>query len=928
MLARIAGRWFRATESGRIRGQKMNDQALAAAARDLAKAAGLARQWVGEVQPDAPRVASEALSLTDSARRIESAAGKLERAAGLRMCVGIFGPSQSGKSYLVSALCKPPAGPGGEERGMIADFAGRQLDFISEINPPGDKESTGLVTRLSTVGRESPRGYPVSLQLLTETDLVRILANSFLCDFDANRLEFDPPVPGQKEVRALLAELQSKAPGGIVAPHLDERAIFDLGEYFARNFPSRTGWLASEYWSYARHNAGRLPLADRARLFSVLWGGIPEFTELYLKLTAALAELDFAPEAFAAMAAIEPRETSIIDVDRIKLDLGTAADERSLVKVLGMGPGIRREAALPRAVLCALVAELRITLKNPTWPIFENVDLLDFPGARSREKYSNIRDKAEGDQDVARRPRELFIRGKIAVLFQRYTDNLELFSMLLCMPGGTAEVKDLGLLVREWIYATHGETPAERAQQRNALFVVLTKSDLDFVKKDGDSEESRRKRWHRRIFASMIELYQRDMWLDNWNGRPFDNALWLRNPGVEQNHLVTYRMETRDGRELPVEPRVEVGYAVSIAAELPALRDNFLSDAEVVRYFRDPGRAFDALLKLNDGGVAHIIEQVSEACDPAVKSEQIRRRLLRQAALLSGQFGRFYDAGSVGSKDETLKRSLAVVNAVGAAIRTDDGYRAMGRFIGALSAQESELYELYLNVASLAGPETAAPPADAPAGLPDVFEALGGESEVRPQDSSRGTAEVFARKAVQTWIRDLRRFAADEADPRRRRLDRAAAEYMAEQIIGAMHRLGVAAAIARDVGALMSVSASWEAGAALAACIAANRINNVVCFLGYGDRPESERPPVPPAPRTPVRRAFRPPETFAVAPVLGDKARPIAADFAIDWMASFVQAAVDNIGHAHGRDISPEQNAALGRILDLARLDARLAAAS
>ncbi len=904
----------------------MNDQALAAAARDLVKAAALARQWVGEVQADSPRVASEALSLTDSARRIESAAGKLERAAGLRMCVGIFGPSQSGKSYLVSALCKPPAGPGGDERGMIADFAGRQLDFISEINPPGDKESTGLVTRLSTVGRESPRGYPVSLQLLTETDLVRILANSFLCDFDANRLEFTPPVPGQKEVRELLAELQSRALGEIVAPHLDERAIFDLGEYFARNFPSRTGWLANEYWSYARRSVSRLPVADRARLFSVLWGGIPEFTELYLRLTAALAQLDFAPEAFAAMEAIEPRETSIIDVDRIKLELGTAEDDRSLVKVLGIGPGIRREAALPRAVLCALVAELRITLKNPTWPIFENVDLLDFPGARSREKYSNIRDKIEGDQDVARRPRELYIRGKIAVLFQRYTDNLELFSMLLCMPGGTAEVKDLGLLVREWIYATHGETPAERAEQRNALFLVLTKSDLDFVKKDGDSEESRRKRWHRRIFASMIELYQRDMWLDNWNGRPFDNALWLRNPSIEQNHLVTYRMAMRDGRELPVEPRIETGYATSISAELPALRDNFLGDAEVVRYFRDPARAFDALLKPNDGGVAYIIEQVSQACDPAVKSEQIRRRLLRQAGLLAEQFGRFYDAGSVGSKDETLKRSLAVVNAVGAAIRTDDGYRAMGHFIGALSTEESKLYELYLNVASLAGLE-APPPASPPTGLPDVFAGLGGETEIQAPDSSRGTAEVFARKAVQTWIRDVRRFAADESDPRRRRLDREAAEFMAEQLVGAMHRLGVAAAIAKDVGALMSVSASWEAGAALAACIAANRINAVVCFLGYGDRPESERPPVPPGPRTPVRRAFQPPEAFAVVPALGDKARPIVADFAIDWMASFVQAAVDNIGHAHGRDISPEQNAALGRILDLARLDARLAAA-
>jgi hypothetical protein len=45
-------------------------------------------------------------------------------------------------------------------------------------------------------------------------------------------------------------------------------------------------------------------------------------------------------------------------------------------------------------------------------------------------------------------------------------------------------------------------------------------------------------------------------------------------------------------------------------------------------------------------------------------------------------------------------------------------------------------------------------------------------------------------------------------------------------------------------------------------------------------------------------------------------------------MGSFVQCAVDNVVHDHGRDISPEQNAALGRIIARARLDAKLPAAS
>jgi hypothetical protein len=908
----------------------MQEQALARAAHDLAAAAGDARQWVADVQANAPRVASEALSLIETARRIESVAGKLERAATRRMCVGVFGPSQSGKSYLVSSLCKPPPdaaeGASAGREGMVAEFAGQELDFLKEINPPGGKESTGLVTRLSTQRRETPPGYPVPLLLLTETDLVRILANSYLSDFDANRLEFK--VPGPNEVRDLLNELQKSAGSSVFAGHLDEKAIFELREYFLRNFPTRTSWLANEYWRFAEQGASRLSIADRARFFSVLWGGIEEFTQLYLRLAAALSELDFAPTAFAAMDAIQPRDRSIVDVDRIKLELGTPEDERALVKCLGVGPGVRREAALPRAVLCALIAEIQITLKNRTWPIFEQVDLLDFPGARSREKYSNIHDQLGEDDasDLARRPRELFIRGKVAVLFQRYTDELDLASLLLCMPEGTAEVKDLGLLLREWIFSTHGETPEERRAQRNALFVVLTKSDVEFVGKEGEDEESRRKKWYRRIFASMIELYQRDQWLDNWDGKPFSNTLWLRNPSIAQNQLVAYKTEMRGGLEVASEPRVEVGYASSIAGELPRLRDYFLEDRDVTRYFRDPARAFDALLTLNDGGAGYIVAQVSEACDRGVKLEQIRRRLLRQANLLIQPFGRFYDAGSLGSRDETLRRAMATVNAVGAAIRTEDGYRAFGHFIAALSAQESSFYELYLDVASLEGLEPGDAPA-APAAIPDVFAELEADGQAAaPKQSDRGTAATFARKAVQNWVRDMRQFAADEVDARRRRLDGDSAEYMVEQLIGTVHRLAVTDAIARGVGGLMTVSASWEIAAAQAACIAANRINDVVSFLGYGDRPPEERPPVPPAPRAALRRAFRPPDGFAVFPVLGEKAKPIATDFAIDWMAAFVQAALDNIGHAHGRDISPEQNAALGRIIERARLDSRLAA--
>ena len=74
---------------------------------------------------------------------------KLDR----KMCAGVFGPSQAGKSYLISALARDTEG------NLQARFGAEMHDFISEINPEGGKESTGLVTRFTMTRPESlPEG--------------------------------------------------------------------------------------------------------------------------------------------------------------------------------------------------------------------------------------------------------------------------------------------------------------------------------------------------------------------------------------------------------------------------------------------------------------------------------------------------------------------------------------------------------------------------------------------------------------------------------------------------------------------------------------------------------------------------------------------------------------------------------------------------
>jgi hypothetical protein len=65
-----------------------------------------------------------------------------------------------------------------------AGYLRPEVDFIADINPYGDKEATGLVTRFTVKKPKTPPGFPVFLRLLTQSDLIKILANSYFSDAD------------------------------------------------------------------------------------------------------------------------------------------------------------------------------------------------------------------------------------------------------------------------------------------------------------------------------------------------------------------------------------------------------------------------------------------------------------------------------------------------------------------------------------------------------------------------------------------------------------------------------------------------------------------------------------------------------------------------------------------------------------------------
>ncbi|HEY0181287.1 MAG TPA: virulence factor SrfC family protein, partial [Rhodopila sp.] len=558
----------------------------------IAEATETAAQWV-EQHGAALRQDGEALAR--ELRRHGRRALRLHQAARRPMCVAVFGASQAGKSYLVSRLA---VAPGGRLAGRFGDAT---FDFLMDINPPGGQEATGLVTRFTTHPPAAPISTPVTLRLLSQLDLVKILANTYLEDFD---IEIVPPDAVALE-RLFATATAAARPAPVDAFTTGD--VEDLGEYFERHFRHHTllAQLNSVgYWPRVAELAPRLTVADRAALFAPLWGGTPRFTALFRQLADALATLGFSEIAYCGTDALVPRETSIIDVRQL---FGIGDEKAVSVSVVTPSGG---RAVLDRAVLAALVAELTFPLAEQPWPFFDTTDLLDFPGARTRETITDI------DRFLAQ-PEKLgraFLRGKVAYLFQRYNAEQEITGMLLCVGPSNQEVQTLPRMVQDWIQLTLGDTPAKREAQRNSLFLVLTKFDAEFEDKAGE-EPSTGQRWTARLQASLLDFFGKAYdWPTEWlPGRPFDNLFWLRNPAISFGAVFDYGPPLAPGVPAP-----EIGVAPRASAAVAVKRSAYLANSLVRRHIAEPEAAWDCALTPNDGGITRLAGALGPVCDPAL----------------------------------------------------------------------------------------------------------------------------------------------------------------------------------------------------------------------------------------------------------------------------------------------------------------------
>jgi hypothetical protein len=835
-------------------------------------------------------------------RRASLRAARLARAATRKMCVAVFGPSQAGKSYMVSVLASPPGGR------LHTELDGQVYDFLRDINPPGGRESTGLVTRMTTDVSAAPKGFPIELRLLTQTELVKILANSFYLDFDLEH--FDVVPPDADAIRQRLEQLRGLARAQPV-DRLTGDDVFDLMEYFQSHFPKRTSAFRDDFWREAIDLAPRLEGRDRARLWSLFWYDFQAFTDLFIELYEGLRQLDFPSTAYAEIGALIPRSGSIIDVtvlDRLGADAGD--------RVRLMPSGGVREVGLPRSLVAALTAELRITVREKPSEVFDHTDLLDFPGARSRLGIKRLEDAGKDDkgETTANPLRELLLRGKVAYLFEGYTAEGEISALLLCVPDSVQEVRGLSGMVEDWVHGTLGAKPEARAKEKVGLFLVLTKMDAEFVQKEGVDDKD--KDWGIRIDSSLLKNFRGD-WPTDWDGRPFRNLFWLRNPTIHDTRIMVYEDDKR-----------EIGIADSFRERYRSLHATFVGNEIVRRHFDNPEEAWAEAFRPNDGGISYLVRRLTPICDPETKAAQVRNRLAELRNDIVRELERFHVAGDVQIR---IAQRRQVGNRIMERLYDTNDPVQLGSLLKSMQVDGGDLAAylygvLVQGVASDGADPVGAAAAQAAAmssqrarigrarpGAPAESGPPATASVYRPAGSGRTTFERrAAREIMRCWEGSM---AASVDNPQLVRLLGIGRDLLAEisaELLALARRAGLESGIEKAI-ARVALTEQTEQRIAKAAMIGERYVNRLVSEMGFGEAPLAERPTVS------VEGVSRP--VFAPRPVsygiVGWSAGPPTyfEDFFDDWANGFYRVIEDNAKSLAGLTVDIEQNDRLGRIL-------------
>lgn len=571
-----------------------------------------------------------------------------------------YGESQVGKSYLMSSLLSSPDTP------FVIRNKGVDYSFIDQLNPSGGSnskiESTGVVTRFTITADNPEMEEYVKVTNLTPTDIILLLVDSYYNDIKIKPdsvLRFDQ-INAELDKLSRLWETRTTT-----YDIISEDDIKDIGDYIREIIGTAAAGIYQS--NFVKTVAPMIKYVDPHKwveVFRLLWNRNPEIDKLFITLMDAYQRLGFHREVYVPFDAVLRSKGTLLKIDWLDGVCGRMKDPDTDVPVTDVydrdGNLIARD--FPKSELSALIAELTFILPPEIAKdraFLNKIDLLDFPGARTREKFE--------EEKMADVIPQMLRRGKVAYLFNKYSRSLQISSVLFCHHQEQKSGPTVGETVNSWIETNIGRTPAERGvmlADTNGiapLFLIATKFNIDLERTKNDNADDLStldKHWAR--FDTVYpEIIKPNKWMTEWvepGGRfrsaAFRNVYPLRDfYWSAKNGLFTGYSDRGEKS-----PEISEAVHADFPDYMPSLRRSFLKNDFVRLHFNNPEEAWDSFATLNNDGSKAIIDSLDGIADvlDTARTNRYKRELVKLRDELAKVLEVYYEPENTEAKNRKV----------------------------------------------------------------------------------------------------------------------------------------------------------------------------------------------------------------------------------------------------------------------------------
>lgn len=679
--------------------------------------------WIKVNKPD--QYEQRFLQLVNERCRLRKiAATELENPA-----IAAYGESQKGKSYVITNLLSDNGQP------FTIVTPDREYDFVKEINPiTNNVEATGVVTRFTTFANDPSRynpEYPVLIKLLGVSEIATILCDGYHSDITDYRSYSD------NEIKDISTEIYERYRNRqeLTHPVVVEDDILDMKYYLQRCTGGSTqSLIRSPYFERVALVARKVEASEWGDIFAPLWHRNATLTNLFLRLSEALRRLGYVKRVYVPVSAVLNTNQTLMSVQRIN-ELGqrdkTEASAFTPVVIAEPGGASRTIEHFDKSELSALCAEAvfkveerflnselsydmtmitdpAVRARLPDKPfkkdIIRHTDLLDFPGARARNQLreENL-DKTDPKSSMSN-DANVYLRGKVAYLFNRYSDSGLINILLFCHDNAQRNDDTLYITIENWIRQYVGDSAAQRARTLkltggvSPFFLVATKFNIDMTMADANADDvanSRNaidQRWSDRFNIVLYKevIHGNDAeWFRNWTeeDETFKNTYLLRDYKYsgdtgKGNNLYTGFRET--GREQQ---------SAMDAVYYERMRTSFIESPHTRKFFSNPACSWDVAATRNNDGALYLFGQLAIA---ASNMEHTRRELTANTLRNIGQSlydilkGYYHANDAAAQLIQDMNQACAVRRELIFACNRNSYF--FGRMIQELQITEKELY--------------------------------------------------------------------------------------------------------------------------------------------------------------------------------------------------------------------------------------------